>query len=507
MPFIDNNLPVLLVMVPLLGGLLSVVIGTIFGSKRDLAWSWAFFVALATFWLVIEMLLEVVAAPAGKVVYNLGSWPGPWGIEYVVDHLNAFVLLVVAGIGAATTLFARHSIPSEVPGDRLHVFYGVWLLAIAGLLGITVTGDTFNVYVLLEISSLTSYALIAMGKQRDRRALLAALRYLIIGSIGASFILLGIGYLLMLTGTLNMADMHAGLVALENYEENRTVLVAFAFLLTGLSIKMALFPLHMWLPGAYTHAPSAVSALLASTATKVGVYMAFRFMFTIFGREYSFDVLPGQEVLLLCAALAVIIPNMTAIRQTNVKRLLAYSSLGQIGYMVMGFAIANQASMTGAIVHIFNHAAMKGGMFMAVGAVIYRIGRAHTSDFTGLGKRMPWTMAAFSVGGFGLVGFPLTAGFISKWYLLKGCVQAGYWPLVIVVLIGSLFAVIYLWKLLEQIWFTEAPEGAPDVSEAPPTMLIATWSLILTSIYFGVHASFTANMAGKAAGFLLEAGQ
>jgi multicomponent Na+:H+ antiporter subunit D len=116
-------------------------------------------------------------------------------------------------------------------------------------------------------------------------------------------------------------------------------------------------------------------------------------------------------------------------------------------------------------------------------------------------------MAAFSVGGFGLVGFPLTAGFISKWYLLKGCVQAGYLPLVIVVLMGSLFAVMYLWKLLEQIWFTEAPEGAPDVSEAPPTMLIATWSLILTSIYFGVHASFTANMAGKAAGFLLEAGQ
>jgi multicomponent Na+:H+ antiporter subunit D len=203
----------------------------------------------------------------------------------------------------------------------------------------------------------------------------------------------------------------------------------------------------------------------------------------------------------------VIIPNMTAIRQTNVKRLLAYSSLGQIGYMVMGFAIANEASMTGAIVHLFNHAAMKGGMFMAVGAVIYRVGRAHTGDFTGLGKRMPWTMAAFSVGGFGLVGFPLTAGFISKWYLLKGCIEAGYWPLIIVVLLGSLFAVMYFWKLFEQIWFTEAPEGAPEVSEAPATMLVATWMLILTSVYFGVHAGFTTGMAGKAASFLLEAGQ
>ncbi len=504
MAFIHDNLPVLLVMTPLLGGLISVVLGTLFGSKRDLAWGWALVVAWATLYLVIETLLAVTSAPSGTVVYNLGSWPGPWGIEYVVDHLNAFVLLVVAGIGAVTTLYARHSIASEVPGDRLHVFYGVWLLAIAGLLGITVTGDTFNVYVLLEISSLTSYALIGMGKHRDRRALIAALRYLIIGTIGASFILLGIGYLLMLTGTLNMADMHAGLVALEDYETNKTVLVAFAFLLTGLSIKMALFPLHMWLPGAYTHAPSAVSAFLASTATKVGVYMAFRFMYTIFGHEYSFDVLPGQKVLLLCAALAVIIPNMTAIRQVNVKRLLAYSSLGQIGYMVMGFALANEAGMTGAIVHLFNHAAMKGGMFLAVGSVIYRIGRAHVGDFTGLGKRMPWTMAAFSVGGFGLVGFPLTAGFISKWYLLKGCVQAGYWPLVLVVLVGSLFAVMYFWKLFEQIWFTEAPKGAPEVKEAPPTMLIATWMLILTSLYFGIHASFTTEMAGNAARFLLE---
>ncbi|MDF1801042.1 MAG: monovalent cation/H+ antiporter subunit D family protein [Planctomycetota bacterium] len=507
MSFIDFNLPVLLVIVPLLGGVLSVVVGSIVGSRKDLAWGWALAVSWVTLALVIRMLLAVVAAPEGFVVYNLGSWPGPWGIEYRVDHLNAFVLLVVAGIGAATTLYARHSVADEIPDDRHHAFYCVWLLAIAGLLGITVTGDTFNVYVLLEISSLTSYALIAMGKGRDRRALLASLRYLILGTIGASFILVGIGYLLMLTGTLNMADMHERLIALPDFAENRTVLVAFAFLLVGLSVKMALFPLHMWLPGAYTHAPSAVSALLASTATKVGVYMAFRFMYTIFGRHYSIDVLPGHSVLLLCAALAVLVPNLTAIRQTNVKRLLAYSSVGQIGYMVMGFALANEAGMTGSIVHLFNHAAMKGGMFLAVGAVVYRLGRCHVNDFTGLGKRMPWTMGAFSIGGLGLVGFPLTAGFVSKWFLVKGCIEAGLWPLVVVVLIGSLLAVIYTWKLLERIWFTEPPESTADLREAPPTMLISTWALILTSVYFGVHASFTVGMAQKAAAFLLETTQ
>lgn len=504
MSFIDYNLPVLIVIVPLLGGLLSVLWGTLFGPRRDLSWGWAMLVAAAELALVLKMVGTVVDSATGSVVYNMGSWPGPWGIEYRVDYLNAFVLLVVAGIGAATILFARHSVHDEIPHDRSHVFYGVWLLCLTGLVGITITGDTFNVYVLLEITSLTSYALIAMGKDRDRRALLAALRYLILGSIGASFILLGIGYLLMLTGTLNMEDMHNTLIAIPDLATNRTVLVAFAFLLVGLSLKSALFPLHMWLPGAYTYAPSAISAFLASTATKVGIYMAFRFMYTIFGRHYSIEVLPGHLVLLACAAAAIIVPNLSAIRQTEVKRLLAFSSAGQIGYMVMGFALANEDGMTGSIVHLFNHAAMKGGMFLAIGAVIYRVGSAHITDLNGLGKRMPWTMGAFSIGGLGLAGFPLTAGFISKWYLIKGCLTAGYWYLAVLVLFASLLAVIYVWKMLERIWFTEPDESTAHIKEAPPTMLIATWGLILTSLYFGVHAEFTVGMAQKAAAFLLE---
>jgi len=505
MSFIDFHLPALITLLPLFGGVISVVLGTLVKPRRDLSWGFALVVSWTTLFLVVRLLESVVTSATGVVTYNMGSWPGPWGIEYRVDHLNAFVLLVVAGISAVTTLFARHSVDAEIPRDRSHIFYALWMFCTCGLLGITITGDAFNVYVLLEITSLASYALIAMGKGRDRRALLAALRYLILGTIGASFILLGIGYLLMLTGTLNMADMHTTLMAIPNLEGNRTVLVAFAFLLVGLSLKMALFPLHMWLPGAYTYAPSAISAFLASTATKVGVYMAFRFLYTIFGHEYSFNTIPGHNVLLACAAFAIVVPNISAIRQTEVKRLLAFSSAGQIGYMVMGFAIANQDSMTGSIVHLFNHAAMKGGMFLAVGAVIYRLGSSHVQTFDGLGKRMPFTMLAFSLGGLGLVGFPLTAGFISKWYLIKGCLVAGYWPLAVLVLAASLLAVIYVWKLIERIWFTERPEGAPEVSEAPATMQIATWMLILSSLYFGVRGEFTAEMAGQAASFLLEA--
>ncbi|MGB1276988.1 MAG: proton-conducting transporter membrane subunit, partial [Nannocystaceae bacterium] len=257
---ISNNLPALVVILPLLGGLLATFLGRF-------AWMWSTLITGTVFALSYTLFTAAESGP--PLHYEFGNWPGLWGIEYRIDLLNAFILLVVSGVAFIATVYAKLSVEDEIPGDRHNFFYSVWLLAITGLLGITITGDAFNVYVLLEISSLTIYALIAMGKDRDPRALTASLRYLILGSVGASFILLGIGYLLMVTGTLNMADMHAQLMALPEPTQNRTILVAFAFLMVGLSLKMALFPLHTWLPKAYTFAPSAVTAMVAATATKV----------------------------------------------------------------------------------------------------------------------------------------------------------------------------------------------------------------------------------------------
>ncbi|MCB9755574.1 MAG: monovalent cation/H+ antiporter subunit D family protein, partial [Myxococcales bacterium] len=274
---LESNLPALIVVLPLLGGLLAPLIGLVtkaitrsHEAANSVVWFWAALITGLVAFAAVQLYTTVNLTAGHEVSYEFGNWPYAWGIEYRVDLLNAFILVVVAGIAAVSTIYARLSVDDEIPADRQHFFYGVWLLAITGLLGITITGDAFNVYVLLEISSLTIYALIAMGKDLDRRALTASLRYLILGSVGASFILLGIGYLLMVTGTLNMADMHAQLMALPSPARNRTVLVAFAFLAVGLSLKMALWPLHQWLPNAYTYAPSAVTALLAATATKVG---------------------------------------------------------------------------------------------------------------------------------------------------------------------------------------------------------------------------------------------
>lgn len=496
------NLPVLVVILPLFGGLIASML-----PGRDAPWAWACAVSAAVFALALKLIDAVNLAPDGVIDYNLGAWPAEYGIALKVDHLNSYIILIVALIAFLTTVYARHSVADEIPDDRHRFFWAVWLLALTGLVGITATGDTFNIYVLLEISSLTVYTLIAMGKSRDRRALTASLKYLIIGSIGATFILLGIGYLLMLTGTLNMADMHDQLVQAvndPNFEGRRTLFVAFAFLIAGLSLKMALWPLHMWLPDAYTFAPSAVSAFVAATATKVGVYMAFRFIFTIFGGVYASEA--SLMALTICASFGIILSSLQAIRAANVKRVLAYSSVGQLGYIVLGFSLGTREGVTASVIHVFNHAVIKGGMFMALGCVALRLGGTEMRHIRGLFKRMPWTTGALTLGGLGLVGFPLTSGFISKWYLLQAAWAEGLWVAVGVVVVGGLLALIYVWRIVEAAWFTDPDPELQSLSvkrEAPLGMLIPTWVLAGAVLYFGLDGGFTVGTAEKAADILL----
>ena len=352
------HLPVLQVVIPLLAATLCAV-----ARRGRIAWGIALATSWTAFWIAIQLLARVQAE--GPISYALGGWAAPVGIEYRIDLVSAFVLVIVTAIGAVVTPYALKSVEREIDTTQIPLFYAAFLLCLTGLLGIAVTGDVFNVFVFLEISSLSAYSLIALGQ--DRRALTAAFQYLIMGSIGATFIVIGIGMMYVMTGTLNMADLS---VLLAELGPNRTIAVAFGFLTVGISLKLALFPLHLWLPNAYTYAPSAVTAFIASTATKVAVYMLLRFFFTVFGVVFSFNVMRLNIVLLVLALLAIFSMSLVAIFQTNVKRMLAYSSVAQIGYMILGISLASVTGLTAGILHLFNHAMIKGSLFMAMGCVM-----------------------------------------------------------------------------------------------------------------------------------------
>jgi multicomponent Na+:H+ antiporter subunit D len=487
------HLAALLVVIPLISAPLCVLIG-----QRHVAWFIVLLASALSFVIAMGLTADVLAN--GVVSYHMGGWAPPWGIEYRVDELNAFILLIVSGISTVVLFYAKRSVEREIPVNRQTLFYTCYALCLTGLLGITVTGDAFNVFVFLEISSLSSYALIAMGA--ERKALTAAFQYLVMGTIGATFILIGIGLLYMMTGTLNMADLAERLPAVSG---SRPVLGAFAFITVGLMLKMALFPLHLWLPNAYAYAPSVATAFIAATSTKVAIYVLIRFTFTIFGRDFAFNDVPLSFVLMVPALLAMFAGSFSAIFQSDVKRMLAYSSVAQIGYIVLGIALATTAGLSAGLAHIFYHALMKATLFCAMGCVFYRLGSVRLADLAGLGRDMPWTMAAFVAGGLSLIGIPLTGGFISKWLLLEAVFESGYWWLAALIVASSMLAIVYVWRVVEVMYFQPAPASRERVSEAPPALLLPTLLLAAANIYFGIETSIPVGLARAAAETLLGA--
>lgn len=277
--------PVLQIVLPLMAAPLCVIL-------RSALAGWL--LALLMTWgaLAASLMLMLHVLRYGPISYAIGNWAPPWGIEYRVDLLSALLLVTVSTVGALSMVFARKSVASEVAPDRIYLFYAMYLLCFTGLIGIPITGDAFNLFVFLEIASLSSYVLISLG--RDRRALMAAFRYLIMGTLGATFYIIGVGLMYMMTGTLNIADLAQRIPEMLHV---RTIQVALAFLTVGISLKLALFPLHLWLPNAYAFAPTVVTIFLAATATKVALYALIRIVYTVFSGPVVFAALPINEML------------------------------------------------------------------------------------------------------------------------------------------------------------------------------------------------------------------
>lgn len=490
---LESHLPVLQVVVPMLLAPLVVLL-----RPRGTAWAASTAISLMAFVIACYLVAGVLSGEEYR--YALGAWPAPYGIALRVDAFSALLLLLVTGASSIALLAAKTSIDQGIESHRQPLFFSAWLLVLAGLAGILVAADAFNIFVFMEISSLASYVLVAGGT--DRRALPAVFKYLIMGTIGATFYLIGVGLIYMMTGTLNLEDME---LRIHQVADQRPILVAAGFITVGLALKAAVFPLHVWLPNAYTYAPHAVSVFLAACATKVSIYVLLRFDFVVFQQNLSGHDLQFTAFLMPLAVLAILVGSAVAIFETNIKRLLAYSSVAQIGYILLGASLVSLSGLTASLLHMFNHALAKGALFLAVMGLATRLARLDLAHLAGAARQMPWTMSALVIAGLSLIGVPGTAGFISKWYLVTAALQEGALGigLVAVIVAGSLMAVVYIWRIVEAAWFEQPLEDNIELSEAPPLMLGVIWLTALANVYFGLITGLPRTLATDAAQSLL----
>jgi len=456
-----DHLPVLLVVVPIVGAALPLV-ASLYTDRAG----WAIAAVTILAHAVMAGLLVGQVWPDTVVTYAVGGFTIPYGIELVADGLSAVVVALISAVSLGVLAYARHAGPHE------NTFYSQFLLLVTGLTGMTVTGDVFNLYVFLEITGLAAYGLVASG--REANAAVAALKYLIIGTVGASLYLLGVGYALAEAGTLNMADLAATFGTAAAPYDSTLVVTAFGLMIGGLTVKVALFPLHTWQPDAYANAPDSVSAFISALVSTVSAYAIARLLFSVFSVEFLTAVPAARWALLAVASVSIVAGAALAVSQSNVQRMLAYSSVSQFGLVVAGFAVATPLAVVGATVHLVGHAVMKGGLFAASGIIERETGATTLGTYAGLGSRTPLAAGAFTVLALGMVGVPPAIGFVGKWYILVGAINAEIWPVVAVLLLSTLLTLAYFARLAERLYFAEATiqtEGvAADGGEGTETV-------------------------------------
>jgi len=497
-----DHLPVLQVILPLLSAPFCILM-----RGHMLAWAVAVVASAAAF--AVSLQTFGIVADGTTLTYAVGNWQAPYGIALEVDAFSAIMTLIISGASLVALLAGLGSARQQLPEEKQPLFFSAWLLALAGLLGISVAADAFNIFVFMEISSLASYVIIAAGPHR--KALGAVFKYLAMGTIGATFYLIGVGLIYMMTGTLNLDDIA---LRIADVADKRPVLVAAGFITIGLALKAAVFPLHVWMPGAYNYAPHIVSTFLAACATKVSLYVLFRFDFLVFQANLSEHGYHFSHFLMPLALIAVVFGAIVATMAKDLKRLLAWSSVSQIGYIVVGACFTTEAGLASAIMHMFNHALAKGGGFLiAMGAALYYT-TTRFSNLAGLGKEHPWLAAAFVVIGCSLIGVPGTAGFISKWMLINAALEQGATGVLIIAVIvfSSLLAVVYVWKVVELFYFAERPEGGSSgvMEVRKPEMVLFTAMVALVvaaNIWFGIMPGEPMALAMQAAALLTGGAQ
>lgn len=491
---IKTNLPVFVVIIPLL---IAFILPTF---ARRIKLVEGLVISVESLWLIAAGYLTymVLLQNGIPIIYSMGGWTAPLGIELKIDSLAAFFLLVVVGISLPIALFSKGNLSEEVGNkERTTRFYVFLLLLGSSMAGMAVTNDLFNVFVLVEVSTLSCCALVA--SRNHPRASEAAFKYLILATLGSTLVLGGIGFIYILTGYLNMGFAHQELIQVWQ-NSTHVIWMAMAFILVGFGVKSALFPLHVWLPDAHSNAPTPASAILSSLAVKGYIIILLKIMYGVFGQALmqEFNI---HRILVLAGMIAIIGGSLFALTQDELKRRLAYSTVAQIGYLFLGMGLMNIKGLTGSLFYLASHAAIKSSLFLSAGAMIAATGKKNISDLAGIGKKMPITMGVFTIGSLGLIGIPLFSGFIGKWYLLLGSLESGNNLAVAVIILGSVLCAAYLLPIIRIAYFE--PSGEEDVKDPGLPQKTALIILALAVMVLGIIPGPILELAKRAAVELL----
>ncbi len=432
------------------------------------------------------LFLLVYAAVAGRSLISGGavlqqlSWLGEAvNIRLALDGFSLLMLLAISLVGLAASLFSVDYM--EHYGAKAN-YYALFLIMIAGMNGLVLATDLFAVYLFLEVAAVASYALVAFGLGQDE--LEAAFKYLMLSVVASAFILASIAVIFGLTGSLDFAAVAK---ALQELNAGAVVGIASALFLMGFGLKAALIPFHAWLPDAHPSAPAPISAVLSGLLIKVsGVYAMTRVFLNVFGLTPALST-----VLMSLGALSMVVAAFLALGQKDMKRMLAYSSISQVGYIVLGIGIGTPLGIAGGLFHLFNHALAKGLLFLTSGSVQQATGTRNLDEMGGLAKRMPVTAATNLVGALSIAGVPPLNGFWSKLIIIIALIQAGHPVFALIAVLVSVLTLWYYLLMQRKAFFGKLNEKWAAVKEAPFWMTAATVLLALLCVGIGILFSST----------------
>jgi multicomponent Na+:H+ antiporter subunit D len=469
-----QHLPALLFCIPMLTAICMPMVGL----KR---WAWCRPMALAAACTMsVTALANLVAVLRyGKIRYAFGGWAPPIGIEWVADGLASVVMVAISLIASICLIYSGRVSPHPV-GSRVVLYYTLILLLLAGLTGTVFAGDLFNVFVFLEVVALSAAALIGMA---GGKALVFAFRYLILASIGATFYLLGVSYFYAATGTLNMADLAQRVPALL---DSKAVIGGMVFMFVGLGIKMALMPLHGWLPDAYSSAPDSVSPLLSALVTKVSLLAWARILYWAVGVGGELEITPILRLVWGMGALASVVGAFLALTQRDVKRMFAYGGLSHIGLILIGVGQGNQTGLAAAMFYLINDAVMQATLFVVAGAAIHQYGIQTFDELGRLRGRAPWMIGALIIVAMSMIGIPPTGGFFGKWYIILSSLRAGNYLAVAAVMISTLLTLAYLLRLWVRIFAGDHVSANTERIEMPFALRVCVGTLSVGIIALGL---------------------